>query len=308
MLRRNLQVKAKSIILVRCGSLAQKAYVGFVPRAARPDLSLTQEAYERLRADLLACRLQPGARLKIAELCQSLSVSLSAVREALSRLTSEGLVVAEPQRGFRAASISAEELRDLTGVRVHIEGMCLERAIAVGDVIWESHLVAAFHRLSRTPEREPGDPQRMSEDWSAAHAAYHAALVGACNSPWLLRLRGLLYAQSERYRRLSVPLAEITRDLNREHQEIMEATIARDAERAKALMTQHLELTTRVLLERSWPADTLPGVAPGSLARSAIKRDDGGGLQEHRSLTGPPTHAKSPVPSRAARRRPRAGQ
>jgi len=223
--------------------------------------SLTQGVYERLRADLLACRLRPGTRLNINELCQDLSVSLSAVREALSRLTSEELVVAEPQRGFRAAPISADELRDLTGVRIQIEGMCLERAIAVGDVGWESQLVAAFHRLSRTPEREPGDLARMNEGWSAAHAAYHEALVGACDSPWLLRLRRLLYAQSERYRRLSVPLSEIARDLDREHRDIMEAALARDAGRAKALMAAHLELTTRVLLEQSWPADALPGPA-----------------------------------------------
>jgi len=230
-------------------------------RVAPASSSLTQDAYERLRADLLACRLQPGSRLKIADLCQALSVSLSAVREALSRLTSEGLVVAEPQRGFRVAPISADELRDLTQVRAQIEGMCLERAIAAGDVGWESHLVAAFHRLSRTPEREPGDPQRMNEGWSTAHAAYHEALVAASDSPWLLRLRATLYAQSERYRRLSVPLAEITRDLNQEHQEIMDAALARDAGRAKILMTRHLELTTRILLEQSWATNTLPGLA-----------------------------------------------
>ena len=232
-----------------------------MPRSAPDSSSLTQDVYERLRADLLACRLQPGARLKIGDLCQTLSVSLSAVREALSRLTSEGLVVAEPQRGFRAAPISADELRDLTEVRIQIEGMCLERAIAAGDVSWESQLVAAFHRLSRTPEREPGDLARMNEAWSAAHAAYHEALVGACDSPWLLRLRGLLYAQSERYRRLSVPLAEVARDLDREHRDIMEAALARDARRAKALMAAHLELTARVLLEQSWPADAPPGPA-----------------------------------------------
>ena len=229
-----------------------------MPRIAPAGSSLTRDAYERLRADLLACRLRPGARLKINELCQSLSVSLSAVREALARLTSEELVVAEPQRGFRVAPISADELRDLTSVRAQIEGLCLERAIAVGDVGWESQLVAAFHRLSRTPEREPDDPERMGEAWSAAHAAYHEALVGACDSPWLLRLRASLYAQSERYRRLSVPLAERARNLNREHQDLMEAALARDAGRTKALMAQHVELTTRVLLEQSWPAAALP--------------------------------------------------
>jgi len=133
------------------------------------------------------------------------------VREALSRLTSEGLVVAEPQRGFRVAPISAAELRDLTGVRAHIEGLCLDRAIAVGDVGWGAQLVAAFHCLSRTPERESDDRERMSEAWSVAHAAYHKTLVSACDSPWLLRLRETLYAQSERYRRLSVSSADCAR-------------------------------------------------------------------------------------------------
>lgn len=241
--------------------------------ASVPDASsLTQAAYEHLRADLLACRLRPGVRLKISELCQSLSVSLSAVREALSRLTSEGLVVAEPQRGFRVASISVEELRDLTGVRAGIEGMCLERAIAVGDVTWEARLVASFHRLSRTPEREPGDMERMNEAWSAAHAAYHEALVAACDSPWLLRLRGILYAQSERYRRLSVPLAEGARDLDREHREIMEAALAHDAALAKALMTEHIERTTRVLLEQSWASGADVPLGPAQRATRSTSR------------------------------------
>ena len=143
-------------------------------------------------------------------------------------------------------------------MRAQIEGLCLERAAAVGDVGWESQLVAAFHRLSRTAEREPEDPERMGEAWSAAHAAYHEALVAACDSPWLLRLRATLYAQSERYRRLSVPLAEVARDLGREHQDLMEAALARDATRTKTLMAQHIELTTRVLLEQSWPAGAPP--------------------------------------------------
>ena len=228
-----------------------------MPRGPSTPPSLTQGAYERLRADLLAGRLQPGARLKIADLCQALSVSLSAVREALARLTSEDLVIAEPQRGFRVAPISADELRDLTGVRVQIESLCLERAIAAGTIGWESALVAAFHRLSRTPEREAAVPQGMSEEWSSAHGAYHEALVAACESPWLLRLRMTLYVQSERYRRLSVPLAAAKRDVAGEHRALMEATLARDAARAKALMAEHLERTTRVLLQQAWLQETV---------------------------------------------------
>ena len=249
----NPPVNIKSIFYWNSGFRQKNRLRSIMSITAPSPASLTQSAYEALRADLLACRLQPGTRLKIADLCDRLGVSLSAVREALARLTSEGLVVAEPQRGFRVAPISAAELLDLTEVRIHLEARCLERAIAAGDVEWESQLVAAFHRLSRTPEREPADPARMNEAWSAAHAAYHEALVSGCDSPWLRRLRAIVYTQSERYRRLSVPLAEEARDLNREHQNIMEAALARDAPTATARMADHLRLTARVLLAQAWP-------------------------------------------------------
>jgi len=211
--------------------------------------NLTQGAYEGLRADLLACRIAPGSKLKIQDLCMRFSVSLGAVREALSRLTSEGLVISEPQRGFRAAPISVADLKDLTMVRIEVESLCLKRAIAVGTVDWESRLVAAFHRLSRTPERVASDPVRAADDWADAHAGFHAALVEGADSPWLLRLHAQLYAQSERYRRLSVPLSMEERDVGGEHRAILDATLKRDAEKAVKLLTRHLGATTAILLE-----------------------------------------------------------
>ncbi len=210
--------------------------------------NLTQGAYEGLRADLLACRILPGSRLKIQNLCDRFSVSLGAVREALSRLTSEGLVISEPQRGFRAAPISVADLRDLTMVRIEIERLCITRAIAAGTVDWEVKLVAAFHRLSRTPERAVTDPMRSDDEWADAHAAFHWALVGGADSPWLLRIHSQLYAQSERYRRLSVPLGTEERNVGQEHQSIMDAALKRDTAGAVALMTRHLAVTTEILL------------------------------------------------------------
>jgi DNA-binding GntR family transcriptional regulator len=215
------------------------------------DSSLTQLAHDRLRADLLACRLKPGERLVINQLCERLNVSLGAVREALSRLTSEGLVIAEPQRGFRAAPISAEDLKDLTAVRLEIEMLCLKDSIANGDVRWEAGLVAAQHLLARTPEKVSGDPRLLSEAYAAAHRSFHEALVAGCKSPWLLKIRALLYDQSERYRRLSIPLAERERDVNSEHKAIADAALARDVPRAASLLTAHLERTSQILLHTS---------------------------------------------------------
>jgi len=211
--------------------------------------NLTQGAYEALRADLLACRIAPGSRLKIQDLCAQHSVSLGAIREALSRLTSDGLVVAEPQRGFRVAPISRADLEDLTMVRIEVESLCLRRAIAVGTVDWEARLVAAFHRLSRTPERVAVDPMRAADDWAEAHAGFHTALVAGGDSPWLLRLHAQLYAQSERYRRLSIPLGASDRDVSREHREIMSAVLERKADRAVTLMERHIGATTEILMQ-----------------------------------------------------------
>jgi DNA-binding GntR family transcriptional regulator len=132
--------------------------------------------------------------------------------------------------------------------RTEIDSLCLKRAIACGNVKWEASLVAATHRLARTPERVPDDPARSNDDWADAHAAFHLALVEGCNSPWLLNLHSLLYAQSERYRRLSVPFAARSRKVNEEHQAIVNATLARDTEVAVRLLVAHLETTTHILL------------------------------------------------------------
>src|SRR3977135_761593 len=102
--------------------------------AVSKDSSLTQLAHDRLRADLLACRLKPGERLALHQLRQKLNVTPGAPRGGGPRLPSEGLVIAEPQRGFRVAPISAEDLKDLTAVRLEIELLCLKDSIAHGDV------------------------------------------------------------------------------------------------------------------------------------------------------------------------------
>jgi DNA-binding GntR family transcriptional regulator len=220
-------------------------------RGQAPSSSLTQQVYERIRSDILSCRLMPGQRLNIASLTKHLPASLGAVREALSRLTSEGLVEAEPQRGFRVTPLSSDDLQDLTMIRIEIEGPALRRSIANGDVAWESRVVGAYHHLSRIDIRCADDEQRISDDWIVAHRQFHEALVAACDSAWLTRVRRMLYAQSERYRRLSLPLQERPRDLEREHRQIMKAALDRDADRAVAAMTKHLQQTTLIILNAS---------------------------------------------------------
>jgi DNA-binding GntR family transcriptional regulator len=88
--------------------------------------------------------------------------------------------------------------------------------------------------------------------------------VSACDSPWLLRLRDTLYVQSERYRQISVPLSRRARDLNAEHQAIADAALSRDAELAKARMTEHVRETTRILIDAR-----VVELAPSGASKSA---------------------------------------
>src|SRR3546814_13711371 len=74
------------------------------------------------------------------------------VREALSRLDAEGLVISSNQRGFRIAPISIDDLQDLTSVRIDVEINCLKHSLRLGDLGWETNLVAAF----RSEERRVG--------------------------------------------------------------------------------------------------------------------------------------------------------
>lgn len=207
-----------------------------------------EAARDLIRAEILDGRLPPGAKLNIKALETRLGVSLGAIREALSRLSAEGMVTTEAHRGFRVSTISAEELLDLTRTRIEIESLCLSKAIEHGDVEWETRIVGAAHRMERLQD-SPSDPEaRVSDTWNQAHGEFHEALVSACPSAWLHRMRKLLYEQSERYRRLSVPLDTDHRDVRDEHRRIMDAALQRDTATALIELEKHLLATTQIIL------------------------------------------------------------
>lgn len=206
--------------------------------------SLTSALHGRLRADILAARLLPGQKLHIAGLAKQFSVSLAAVREALSRLVADGLVQASDQRGFRVTPVSLNDLADVTQTRIDIEGLALRRSIENGDDAWLSSVTSAWKALKATPYRYPDDPTTHYEEWVVRHRLFHRALVNACGSQWLLGFRDVLHEQSERYRRLSIR-REVgkPRDVEAEHEEIVAAVLARDADAAVRALSKHFNIT-----------------------------------------------------------------
>lgn len=226
----------------------------------RPATSLTEAIYHDVRARLMAGEFTPDEKVKIADLSQQLGVSPSVIREVMARLASEGLLIAEPQRGFRVAPLQLSDLRSLTDARIEIESLCLTESIKHGDLTWESRIVSALHTLNRTPSEENADSHRIASHWAGAHSDFHRALVSACPNPWYLKMREMLYMHSERYRALAIQASRAPRDLQTEHTELAEVTIGRDAKRACRLMAEHLDRTTTILIKSIPAAPIAPPV------------------------------------------------
>ena len=208
--------------------------------------SQTSHAYETIRADIIAGVHAPGKKLKIQELAIELIVAPGAVREALSRLVPEQLVISRDQRGFIVAPLSISDLLDLTELRCELEAIALRKSLERGDLDWEVRLISASHRLRSLPYPLLGAGNSV-RDWLAYHAEYHSALISACGSPRLLALHAQLYEQSERYRIMSAQV-DTGRDVAAEHDRIEKLALARDADGLVREMTGHIRKTTELIV------------------------------------------------------------
>ncbi|MEV6164215.1 GntR family transcriptional regulator [Streptomyces sp. NPDC052052] len=212
--------------------------------------SLVTEVHERIRADILNGHWEPGEQLRVSALAKHYETSTTVVREALTRLAGQRFVHLRPNHGFSVPRLSLADLQDITLVRCHTETLALRLAIERGDLAWESEVVAAHHRLANTPRRREDDPERVTEEWSAAHRSLHRTLIEACGVPTLLDMCDTLFDITELRRRWSAPtLAASVRDVAAEHADLVAAALARDTERATEQLREHYERTSRILLE-----------------------------------------------------------
>ena len=201
------------------------------------DQTFAQAVQTQLAEDILNGKLAPGTRLQLQALCETYDVSMSPLREALAGLTGRGLVAQEGQRGFRVAPISAEDLKDVTETRIHIECIALRLAIANGGDDWEASILAAHHRLSRNPR---SDDKLIDAVWEELHRAFHVSLIAACGLPRLLGSYRELSDDFDRYRRLAVLSAGHHPRVKSMHSMIVKSILARDADRSIKLLAEHV--------------------------------------------------------------------
>lgn len=209
--------------------------------------TLADLAYKRLRKDVIVGNRPPGERLRIEKLKAIYGIGPTPLREAMQKLAQEGIVVSEGNRGFSVAPLDVAEFEDLNLARTVVETGALNLSIANGDDTWEARVVGAAHVMAKEDAALSRASDTLPESWERANTEFHAALVAACGSDWLLRMRANLNDLCERYRRASVYQKAGARDLRAEHAAIADAALARDADKACALITAHFALTAAAL-------------------------------------------------------------
>ena len=217
------------------------------PAAAQGSRLLHLDVLRTLRQDILACRLPPGAELREAELAERFEVSKSPVRDALSRLVQEGLVIVMPRQGYRVAPISVKDVRDMFEYRAVLEA-------ASARIAAENASDEALRQLDRFRDF---DKSAYPDGFTSYNRGFHHAVAGLCGKARLVQAAAGQIDQMDRVVTMSVDAmrGHDPARVVRQHVAIIDALQRRDGRRASTLMARH------VLEARKRVADALSRIA-----------------------------------------------
>jgi GntR family transcriptional regulator, rspAB operon transcriptional repressor len=193
---------------------------------------LRETVYEQLRADVISCKLAPGAEIREAELAARFDMSKSPVRDALMRLEREGLVITLPRQGYRVAPVSLGDVLDMFHLRAALERACIERIVArATDEQLKS--LDTFRRFVAA---------KWGGGFIAFNRAFHRRIAELGGNARMRDQLNDLIDQLERAVQVSV--ANIRQGdpqvLVNEHVEIIDALQARALKRAQRLAERHI--------------------------------------------------------------------
>ena len=195
-------------------------------------------AYRTLRSDILMGRLLPGQKLKLDALRNSYGASVSTLRELLSRLSSERLVLAEGQKGFEVAPVSIPDLKEIAELRLLLEMSALKDSFANGDLEWESRVLASHHKLAAVEAKRLANDKSETEAWKRYDWQFHQALISACGSKRLMDAHAAVFDKYLRYQMLA--LSDRGEIAVKEHEQLLACALDRDAEAAVVVLTKHV--------------------------------------------------------------------
>ncbi|MDO9499779.1 GntR family transcriptional regulator [Falsiroseomonas sp.] len=206
--------------------------------AAETAEAASERAWRLIRADILRGALAPGRKLRLEGLRDSYGVAVGTLRESLSRLIAERLVVAEGQRGFEVSPFSSKELRELAQLRLLLEGHALEHAFRAGNVEWEGRVVAAHHKLSQIQERLRAGDVAALDLWRRLDCEFHQSLISACGSRTLMATHATVFDRYLRYQNLALGFRGAI--AVEEHSALCNSAVRRDTAAAREILAAHI--------------------------------------------------------------------
>lgn len=216
-----------------------------------PRQNSSVNGYEWLKRDIIQGHFKPSEKLLMSTLKERYALGVGPLREALSQLVAENLVVAISQRGYRVAAMSLSEMQDIYDARANLEALVLKLAIERGDDAWEAQVLACSHTLAKV--MEVNSQEQMLEVWDTRHKTFHSAIAAGCGSRHLLQARAYLFDQAERYRHLWLRRTVFSEEAlalkRQEHSELVDAILARNASSACELMQAHLMTPVPIIAE-----------------------------------------------------------
>ena len=207
--------------------------------------SVSEALYGQLREGILSGAFPPGRVLRQEELSRRFGASRVPLREAMTRLEAEGLVVLRPRRGYAVLSLEPSEIREIFELRAVVEehlGGVAAKTRTAKDI---AGVLQALSRMERIAAKSP----KQTDKWLDANSEFHTRLLASAHRRHAGRFAGMLRDQVEPYIRIEIGLTKEVMQAAGEHREMFEALEAGDTLRLQRLCRQHCENTASRLIK-----------------------------------------------------------
>lgn len=206
-------------------------------------------ALKQIRSDIIFGALAPSQRLTLDKLKTRYGIAVTTIREILSRLVAEDLVVAEDNKGFRVAPVTPQNLRETGEMRLLLESYALERSFQNGNLDWEGAVIAAHHKLKAIETRMVAGESVDQSTWKRYDWEFHQALIAGCGSDMLIQMHSSAFDHYLRYQILAMSFRGA--GAAEEHGALMDCAMQRDVDGARALLARHVAGGISMALESS---------------------------------------------------------
>lgn len=221
-------------------------------------LRASDRAYQRLRDEIVDWELPPGSALGEVEQSTRLGVSRTPIREALARLTADGLVAPQTGRGLVVTDISTDNIREMFEVRQALEMQAARLAALRGDPVVFAVLEREFLAVPALLDQD--DPAR--HNYYGLVARFDDAVDDATANPYLVTALRSLRTHLVRVRRLAKDNPARLSAAAAEHLTIVQAILDRDADLAAHATHVHLHRAMRSALDSVETAS--PSILPSA--------------------------------------------